>query len=41
MCACVQKYKLSIPHGKQIDLNAPVGTVPPVKLFGTGIIYLV
>jgi len=21
MCACVQKHKLSILHGKQIDLN--------------------
>ena len=44
-CAHVFRNKLSILHGKQIDLNATIGTVSPlinpVKLFGTGITYLV
>jgi hypothetical protein len=27
---CVRKHRLSILHGKQIDLNSAIGTVSPV-----------
>lgn len=45
ICTCVRKHKLSILHGKQINLNATIGTVSlvinSVKPFRSGIIYLV